>query len=277
MPLNAPLAAKIQRALSRLASLGSVLAAFSGGLDSTLLLYLAARALPGRVLALTVSSPLNSPADLAAIPRALESLRELRLDFRHEFLAADVLSHPRIKKNPPDRCYWCKKVLTEMWFKTAGEKGLAWVVEGSQADDEGLYRPGRQALKEAGVLSPLAEAGLTKAEIKTALAHFGVWGAERPGQACLASRIPYGRALTRPLLRRIGQTETLLAAWGIHGPLRARAHNKLLRLEVEPGNWAVILENELWPERLAALKGLGWEFVTLDLAGFNSGVFDKNA
>lgn len=274
MPLASPLAAKLQQVSDRLVSLGSVTVAFSGGLDSTLLLYLAARALPGRVLALTVSSPLNPPADLEALPRVLESLWCLGLDFQHKIFNADILANPKVRNNSADRCYWCKKALADLWFAEAGRNELSWVAEGSQADDEHLYRPGRQALKEAGVLSPLAEAGLTKNDIKAALDHLGVWGSERPSQACLASRVPYGRKLTRPLLKLIGQTEALLLTWGLAGPLRARAHDNLLRLEIAPKHWPFLLNNENWPERLKVLKLLGWRFVTLDLAGYSSGVFD---
>lgn len=269
------LTAKLTKVSRRLASLKGVAIAFSGGVDSALLLYLAAQALPGRVLALTVNSPLSSPADLEAAPRVVENLRRLGLEFSHQILMVDILANPKVRLNTVDRCYWCKKELTRLWFAEAGRLDLPWVLEGSQADDEHLHRPGSRALKEAGVLSPLAEAGLTKSEIRTALAGFDVWGADRPSQACLASRVPYGRKLTRPLLERIGQTENLLFSWSLTGALRARAHGDLLRLETEPEHWPTLLSTEFWPERLQKLRQLGWRFITLDLAGFNSGSFDR--
>jgi uncharacterized protein len=183
-----------------------------------------------------------------------------------------VLDHPAFAANPPDRCYHCKSLIFTRLKDIAREQGLAWVVEGSNRDDLGDYRPGRRALEELGVRSPLLEAGLTKVEIRSLSRYLGLPTWDRPSLACLASRFPYGTALTAAALKKVDQAETFLGELGF-GQRRVRHHGDIARLEIEAQDWPILLENR---QRIVArLRELGYTYVTVDLAGYRTGSMNE--
>jgi uncharacterized protein len=183
-----------------------------------------------------------------------------------------VLDHPAFAANSPNRCYHCKSLIFTRLKEIAREQGLAWVVEGSNRDDLGDYRPGRRALEELGVRSPLLEADLTKAEIRSLSRYLGLPTWDRPSLACLASRFPYGTALTAPVLKQVDQAEVFLGKLGF-GQRRVRHHDDIARLEIEAEDWSILLENR---QRIVArLRELGYTYVTVDLAGYRTGSMNE--
>lgn len=244
---------------------GGVCVAFSGGVDSTLLLAAVAK-LGGRALALTIHSPLHSPGEpgeAAALAAALGVPHRV----------VEIAEIPEaILDNPPQRCYLCKKALFEGIFAIAGGEGLASVVDGTNADDLHTYRPGLAALRELGVLSPLAELGLTKAQVRELAAQMGLQTASKPSAPCLATRFPYGARLTPEGLAGAGRIEAAVKAMGTP-VVRARIHGDTVRIEVPPEHFDKLLCAR--QELTALCKSLGYLYVTLDMEGFRSGSMDE--
>lgn len=255
---------KYKKLQENLRALGNCLVAFSGGVDSTFLLY-AAREVLGKdnVLAVTVRSELHPPEEVeeaAALAR--------RLDAAHLVVEADLLGNPHVAANPPERCYHCKKeVYARLWEK-ARAAGFSHVVDGANAGDAADYRPGLEAAREAEVRSPLMEVGLHKDEIRRLSALLKLPTAQKPSSPCLATRFPYGTPLSREGLERVAKAERFLRRLG-PPDLRVRDHDRLARIEVPPEYAELILRRAV--EVVAELKALGYVLVTLDLEGLRSG------
>jgi len=256
---------KEQALRKTIASLSSVVVAYSGGVDSTLLAYLAHEVLGERMHAVTVASPLLPEGEL----RQAQALAA-RLDIPHTLLPLDPLTDPTIKANTPDRCYWCKKKVMEELFAFARQHGFAAVIDGTNADDVQEHRPGTRAARECGVVSPLQEAGLCKEEIRElARSHaIAVW--DKPASACLATRIPFGTQLTLAALECVAASESLLRSCGF-SQLRVRHYGSLARIEVPLSDIPRLCEDAVRSRVVAGLKSLGYTYVTLDLAGYRSG------
>ena len=260
---------KYSKLVSLLGELDGVLVAFSGGVDSGLLLCAAVEALGSRALAVTAVSAASPPGE---VDQAEEVARHLGA--RHLKVQTNEVDDPHYRENPTDRCYYCKGILFGDLGALAEKEGLAQVVEGSNMDDLGDYRPGRKALEESGVRSPLVEVGLSKAEIRalSKARDLPVWDA--PSAACLASRVPYGQEITPERLLRIGKAETYLRSLGFR-QLRVRDHGAVARLEVEPADLDRFGAADLRDAVVAELKGLGFTYVALDLAGYRTGALNE--
>ena len=248
----------------------SALVAFSGGVDSSLLLKSAADTIQGRVLAVTIQSVLSPPGEIEAAQRVAQEI-----GVEHEILEFDPLSHEKIRTNPKDRCYHCKKTLAGILLTVAQKNGIEHVLEGGNADDGMVYRPGARAVVEAGLRSPLNEAGLEKAEVRALARHLGLSNWNRPALPCLATRFPYDTKLSPEMLKQVHQAEMIMADNGFFGG-RARHHGPILRLELPSEMISRLVDDQLRERMVTALTDLGFDYVTLDLAGYTSGVFDRD-
>jgi pyridinium-3,5-biscarboxylic acid mononucleotide sulfurtransferase len=259
-------AAHLRRILS---DCESVLVAFSGGVDSAYLAVTAAQVLGERALAVTAESPSYPDAHRQL---ALRVARDFALS--HETVQTDELDRPEYRANPANRCYYCKDELFEHLAKVAQDRGLRVIVDGSNADDRGDYRPGRQAARERGVRSPLDEAGLTKTEIRELSRLQGMETWDEPASACLSSRIPYGHEVTDEKLRQIERAETVLRDLGFR-VFRVRHHDEMARLEIARSEMARALEPDVNATIVSALKELGFQYVSLDLQGYRLGSLNE--
>lgn len=267
-----PSRAAEERLCALLQELGAVTVAFSGGVDSSYLLAVAVDCLGAEaVQAVTVKSPLLT-ADDQAQAREIATM----VGAQHRLVSTDELALPEVAGNAPDRCYHCKRFRFSLLKQLAQAEHLGTVVHGENADDRSVYRPGSRAAEELGVRAPLAEAGLTKAQIR-ALAHArGLPNWDRQSDACLATRFPYGTPLDRAKLERVSHAEqSLRQIIGTHGPLRVRDHGDLARIEVAPAIMSRLLNPNTRDAIIEALRALSYTHITLDLAGYRMGSYDE--
>ncbi|MDR1673289.1 MAG: ATP-dependent sacrificial sulfur transferase LarE [Bacteroidales bacterium] len=260
---------KLKRLREVLKDLRHLAVAFSGGVDSTFLLYVAHQELGVKVLALTAMSafyPDRESEEAVAFAKAH--------GIRHITCAVDELAIAGFADNPLNRCYLCKHNLFGVFDKILSEQGMTHLAEGSNADDTGDYRPGMTAVKEMNVLSPLREVGMTKGEIRLLSMEMGLPTWDKPSFACLASRIPYGEKITREKLEAVGACEQLLIDAGFR-QARVRHHGKLARIEVNPEELPKMLLPENRATIVSGVKKHGFAYVTVDLQGYRTGSMNE--
>jgi pyridinium-3,5-biscarboxylic acid mononucleotide sulfurtransferase len=255
--------------LDRLSALDALLVAFSGGVDSTFLLAMAREALGKKLLAVTAHSiiyPRRETEEAVAFAR-LQGIE-------HVLLASEASDLPEFLANTPERCYYCKKYLFERLKEIAAQRRICSIAHAANVDDLKDFRPGWKAAVEMGVIAPLVDARLTKEDIRLLSKEMGLSAWNKPSMACLASRIPFGQAITEEKLRMIGEAEEFLADLGF-AQYRVRCHESLARIELEIGEVQRLMDPTFRERVVRRLKEIGFSFVALDLEGYISGSLNR--
>ncbi len=247
----------------------SAVLAYSGGVDSSLLLRAAAEVMAPRLIVVTAVSETYPASELFSAKEFVSSL-----SIEHRILPTEELASEEFVRNTPERCYHCKKELYAKLRRMAEAEGIAEVIEGSNTDDVRDYRPGRRAAKEFSVRSPLLEAGLSKGEVRELARRLNLPMWDKPSLACLSSRIPYGTRVTSELLRTIQAAEDQLRILGFR-QARVRHHGATARIEIERSEFKRLLDDEISGQIVAAFKRLGYTYVCLDLEGYRTGSMNE--
>lgn len=247
----------------------SILIAFSGGVDSTFLVRVAYDILDGETLAVTARSPSYPASELKEAGKLAH-----KIGIKHLIIDSQELNNEDFTQNSPRRCYFCKKELFSELVRLAGEKGIRWVADASNSDDQNDFRPGREAASELGIRSPLLEAKLSKNDIRHLSWKLGLSTWDKPAYACLASRFPYGERITEEKLERVGKAEVFLRSLGFR-QLRLRHHGSLARLEVDEGDIPAFLNENKRKKIINYLKILGYDYIALDLQGYRPGSMNE--
>ncbi len=251
-------------------SLGSALLAFSGGVDSTLLLKVCQETIPGRFLAVTAKSDTTPQHELQDAVRYSKEIGA-----KHLIIDSDELSLPAFIENQADKCYICKKQRYSALETLARQQGLAHLVDGTNLDDSQDYRPGMQAIRELGVRSPLMETGFSKSEVRQLSRKLGLSTWNKPAYACLATRIPYGSPLTRAKLRQVDAGEIFLRELNLSQQIRVRHYGDTARIEVTAADLDKFLQETVRSRIISYFKQLGFSFITLDLEGYRMGSLNR--
>lgn len=260
---------KYQELLTYIRSLGKAAVAFSGGVDSTFLLNAAKEALGDQVLALTCAATFVPGREQTEAEAYCRELGISQIIFE-----TDARTIPGFSENPKNRCYLCKKALFGRFLNIAKEQGCEALLEGSNVDDEGDYRPGIAAIRELGVISPLKVCGFTKMEIRQMSQKLGLPTWNKPSFACLASRFPYGETITAEKLKMVEKGEDLLFGLGF-SQFRVRIHGSLARLELLPEEFGRLLEEEVRTRVYTEFKSFGFTYVALDIYGYRTGSMNE--
>ena len=260
---------KLEQLKTLFTEMNQALIAYSGGVDSTLVAKIAYDVLGDRALAITAESP-------SLLPEELEDARiqAAVIGITHEVVETSEMDNPNYTSNPINRCYFCKSELHDTLKPLAQQKGYPYVVDGINADDLRDYRPGIQAAKERGARSPLAEVGVTKAEVRQLSKQLGLPWWDKPAQPCLSSRFPYGEEITVSKLQRVGRAEIYLRRLSFAN-LRVRSEGDTARIELPPDQIKEFVLTTDLPQLVSAFQELGFVYVTLDLEGYRSGKLNQ--
>jgi len=260
---------KEERLKGLLREYDSVVVAFSGGVDSSYLLYVAQLVLKDKVLAVTAQSPLYPQHHLK---KAKDFTHRYRI--AHKIITTNEMVSPQFRSNPPSRCYYCKVELFTRLKDIATKKGYKMVVDGSNLDDTSDFRPGLQAARELKVLSPLIDAGITKEDVRYLSRKAGLPTWNVPSSACLASRFPYHTTISEEKLKAVSQGEDFLRELGFR-QVRIRHHGEVARIEVLPSEIPHLLASDMIERVVKKLKSLGFKYITLDLQGYRTGSMNE--
>jgi len=260
---------KFSKLKENLQLMKKVIIAYSGGVDSTLLLKSATMSGLEDILAVTAVSETLPDGELSFAKEIASAL-----NVKHRVIVTEELKNKNFSSNPPDRCYYCKKELFSKLKEIAEKENFLFILDGTNADDLRDWRPGKRAAAELGIRSPLLEAGFTKQEIREISHSLGLPTWDKPATPCLSSRFPYGQGITVEALQRVTLAENFIKKFGLR-ELRVRDHSKIARIEVIPENFPILMDKNIRDEIVSYLKSLGYRYVTLDLHGFRSGSLNE--